>query len=108
MESTCCSGANIGEDHYPLLEKIKSWGFDGVEIPTFSPDEPRYKKLGAKLKEIGLECTTCVIVQKETNPVDPEPGGSPGGGDFLKQMVDHNHMVGSKMMMGPYSSPVGA
>ena len=66
-------GANIGEGHYPLLEKIKAWGFDGVEIPTFGPDEPRYKKLGQKLKDIGLQCTTCVIVRKETNPLDPSP-----------------------------------
>ena len=100
-------GANIGESHYPLLEKIKAWGFDGVEIPTFSADEPRYRKLGQKLKEIGLKCTTCVIVGKETNPLDPSPAVRQAAVDFLKQMVDHNHVVGSTMMMGPYSSPVG-
>ncbi len=64
-------GAHINESHYPLLESIKKWGYDGVEIPTFSGDEARYKTLGQKLKDIGLQCTTCVIVQKETNPVDP-------------------------------------
>ena len=37
-------GANIGEAHYPLLENIKKWGFDGVEIPTFGPDEPRVQE----------------------------------------------------------------
>src|SRR5207248_11715960 len=58
-------GANIGEAHYPLLEKIKSWGFDGVEIPTFGPNLPGYKKVGQKLKDIGLGCTTCTIVSKE-------------------------------------------
>ncbi len=100
-------GANIGEEHYPLLAKIKSWGFDGVEIPTFAPDEPRYKKLGAKLKELGLQCSTCVIVSKETNPLDASNAVRNASVDFLKQMIDHNHIVGSTMMMGPYSSPVG-
>jgi D-psicose/D-tagatose/L-ribulose 3-epimerase len=100
-------GAVIDESHYPLLEKIKAWGFDGVEIPTFSADEPRYKKLGAKLKQIGLQCTTCVIVGKETNPLDESAKVRQAGVDFLKQMIDHNHAVGSTMMMGPYSSPVG-
>ena len=100
-------GANIGEDHYKLLDQIKAWGFDGVEIPTFGPDEPRYKKLGAKLKDIGLQCTTCIIVQKETNPLDPSPAVRQASVDFLKQMIDHNHIVGSTMMMGPFSSPVG-
>ncbi len=100
-------GANIGEGHYPLLSQIKGWGFDGVEIPTFGPDEPRYKKLGAKLKDLGLECTTCAIVSKETNPLDADPAVRRAAVDFLKGMIDHNVMVGSKLMMGPYSSPVG-
>jgi D-psicose/D-tagatose/L-ribulose 3-epimerase len=100
-------GANIGEGHYALLEQIKRWGFDGVEIPTFGADEPRYKKLGQKLKDIGLQCTTCVIVGDETNPVSDSAATRTKAVDFLKQMVDHNHVVGSTMMMGPYSSPVG-
>ena len=100
--------ANIGEEHYPLLEKIKSWGFDGVEIPFFGPDEPRFKKLAAKLKEIGLQCTTCVLVGKETNPIDPQPAVRKAGVDFLKKMIDLNNTVGSTMMMGPYTAPVGA
>jgi D-psicose/D-tagatose/L-ribulose 3-epimerase len=100
-------GANIGEGHYALLEQIKRWGFDGVEIPTFGADEPRYKKLGQKLKDIGLQCTTCVIVGDETSPVSDSAATRTKAIDFLKQMVDHNHVVGSTMMMGPYSSPVG-
>jgi D-psicose/D-tagatose/L-ribulose 3-epimerase len=101
-------GANIGEGHYGLLEKIKKWGYDGVEVPTFGADENRYKALGKKLKDIGLQCTTCVIVQKDTNPVDESPAVRQKAVDFLKQMVDHNRIVGSTMMMGPYSTPVGA
>ena len=28
--------AAAGEEHFSLLEKIKQWGFDGVELPMFS------------------------------------------------------------------------
>ena len=100
-------GANIGEPHYPLLEQLKSWGFDGVEIPMFGADPQRYKTLGAKLKEMGLQCSTCGIVSKETNPLDPSPAVRQAGVDFLKMLIDQNHAVGSTMFMGPYSSPVG-
>jgi D-psicose/D-tagatose/L-ribulose 3-epimerase len=100
-------GAEIGEKHYPLLEQIKKWGFDGVEIPCFGFDEPRYKGLATKLNQIGLECTTCVIVSKETNPLDESAAVRQAGVDFLKRMIDQNNTVGSKLMMGPYSSPVG-
>jgi len=100
-------GADIGEAHFPLLQDIKSWGFDGVEIPCFGFDEPRYKKLGAKLKDLGLQCTTCVIVSKETNPLDPSAAVRQAAVDFLKRMIDQNRTVGSGLMMGPFSSPVG-
>src|SRR5437763_6452652 len=100
-------GAQIGESHYRLLEQLKAWGFDGVEVPMFGPDEPRYRKLGAKLKELGLQCTTCAIVSKETNPVDPSPTVRQAAVDFLKRMLDQNQMLGSTLLMGPYSSPVG-
>jgi len=100
-------GAEIGEPHFPLLEKIKSWGFDGVEIPCFGFDELRYKKLASKLKDLGLKCTTCVIVSKETNPLDPDPKVRQAGVDFLKKMIDQNRTVGAELMMGPFSSPVG-
>jgi D-psicose/D-tagatose/L-ribulose 3-epimerase len=100
-------GANIDESHYGLLQNIKNWGYDGVEIPTFNADEARYKALGKKLKDMGLACTTCVIVQKETNPVDPDAGVRAKAVDFLKQMIDHNVTVGSTLMMGPFSTPVG-
>jgi D-psicose/D-tagatose/L-ribulose 3-epimerase len=100
-------GANIDEPHYPLLENIKRWGFDGVEIPAFGPDEARFKRLGAKLKDLGLQCSTCVIVSKDTNPLDESPQVRQKAVDFLKTMIDQNRTVGSTMMMGPYSSPVG-
>ena len=100
-------GANIGESHYPLLAQIKSWGFDGVEIPMFAFDEPRFKALGAKLKDLGLKCSTCGIVSKENNPLDPSPAVRQAAVDSLKRLVDQNHLVGSTMLMGPYSSPVG-
>src|SRR5205807_5652827 len=64
-------------------------------------------KLGKKLKDIGLQCTTCVIVGDTTNPVSDSAQVRQASVDFLKQMIDHNHTVGSTMMMGPYSTPVG-
>ena len=100
-------GAQIDEKHYPLLEKLKSWGFDGVEVPMFGADEPRFRKLGAKLKELGLQCTSCALVVKENNPLDESAAVRQAAVDHLKRMIDQNVTLGSKLMMGPYSSPVG-
>ncbi|HID23978.1 MAG TPA: sugar phosphate isomerase/epimerase, partial [Planctomycetaceae bacterium] len=45
----------VTEEHYSLLEKIKGWGYDGVELPMFSPDVDQFKKVGERLRNIGLE-----------------------------------------------------
>ncbi len=30
--------SGVTEQHFPLLEKIKGWGYDGVELPMFDFD----------------------------------------------------------------------
>ena len=80
-------GANIGEPHYPLLEKLKSWGFDGVEIPMFGPDVPRYKKLGAKLKRHRPGVYDLRDRLQGNQPPRPQPR-RPAGGGGLPQAAD--------------------
>ena len=53
---------NVTEEHYPLLDKIKSLGFDGAELPMFSFEEAQYRAIRRKMTDIGLECTTVTIV----------------------------------------------
>jgi D-psicose/D-tagatose/L-ribulose 3-epimerase len=46
--------SDVTEEHYPLLEQIKSWGYDGVELPVFELEKSKFTKLGKKLDSIGL------------------------------------------------------
>ena len=41
------------ESHLPLLDKIKEWGFDGVEFPMFAADGSPWEVLGARCDELG-------------------------------------------------------
>jgi D-psicose/D-tagatose/L-ribulose 3-epimerase len=41
---------HVTEEHYPQLEKIKSTGFDGVEVPIFGGEKAHYYKLRKKLR----------------------------------------------------------
>src|SRR6185369_7536189 len=45
---------DVTEAHYPLLDQIKKWGYDGVELPIFDLDVGKFKSLGAKLDATGL------------------------------------------------------
>ena len=98
---------NVTEAHYPLLDKIKAWGYDGAEVPAFSFDPAQYRALRRKLDDIGLQCTTVTIVPKDANPLDADAKVRAAAVDHLKRAIDTNHTLGSKLMCGPYVSPVG-
>ena len=98
---------NVTEEHYPLLEKIKSWGFDGAELPMFGFEEAQYRAIRKKMDAIGLECTTVTIVPPEANPIDPDANVRAAAVDRLKKAIDTCHILNCKTMCGPYVSPVG-
>jgi D-psicose/D-tagatose/L-ribulose 3-epimerase len=64
---------HVTEDHYPYLEKIKSTGFDGVEVPIFGGDDAHYRKLRTKLDELQLKASTVTVATPEANAISPDP-----------------------------------
>jgi D-psicose/D-tagatose/L-ribulose 3-epimerase len=98
---------NVTEEHYPLLDKVKSWGFDGAELPMFGFEEAQYRAIRRKLDSIGLGCTTVTIVPPEANPIDPDAKVRAAAVDRLKKAIDTCHILNCKLMCGPYVSPVG-
>ncbi len=44
----------VDDSTAPLLEKIKGWGYDGVELPVFDMTLANYQAVGKRLKELGL------------------------------------------------------
>ena len=66
---------SAGFDHsnLPLLPRIKSWGFDGVEVPLFRPTEFAAAVIRKGVETNGLECTICsVLVQASVSfPTTP-------------------------------------
>jgi D-psicose/D-tagatose/L-ribulose 3-epimerase len=98
---------NVTEQHFPLLESIKKWSFDGAELPMFAFDEPQYRAIRKELDAIGLECTAVTIVPPEANPIDPDARVRAAAVERLKKAIDTCHILGAKVMCGPYVSPVG-
>ncbi len=97
----------VGQQHYPLLEKIKSWGYDGVELPMFSPEADQFRKIGERIKDIGLECTAVTVMPEEANPIDPDAQVRAAAVEHLKRAIDASQALGAKLLCGPFCSPVG-
>ncbi|CAN5389020.1 sugar phosphate isomerase/epimerase [soil metagenome] len=100
-------GTHIGDEHAPLLERIKAIGYDGVEIPVFEGEPAHYAKLGNRLKSLGLESTIVTIVTEETSPISLEKSVRAKARDRLHWTVDVAHALGATDIAGPYHSPLG-
>jgi D-psicose/D-tagatose/L-ribulose 3-epimerase len=98
----------LREDQFHLLSSLKNAGYDGVELPIFSPDTAHYKVVGKALADLGLRSTAVTVVPDEAhNPCSPEAANRAGAVDFLKSIVDSCHAAGTEILMGPYHQPLG-
>ena len=98
---------NVTAEHFPLLAQLKAAGFDGVEVPVFGGTPADYKPLRAELDRNGLKCTTVTILTAETNAVSPDAGVRTKAVEWLKTVVDINHVLGAETVCGPYHSALG-
>lgn len=99
--------AHVTEEHFPLIEKIKKTGFDGVELPLFEGDAAHYKKVGAQLKNLGLGCTTVTVVGPEHSPISPDAKIRQAAVDRHKWAIEMTAHLGGDNLCGPYHSPLG-
>lgn len=99
--------AFVTEEHFPILEKIKKTGYDGVEIPLFDGDADHYKKIKKELDNLGLGCTTVTVVNAETNPISPDASIRKAGLERIKWALDMTSVMGGDLLAGPYHSALG-
>ena len=98
---------DVTEAHTPVLEQIKKWGYDGVELPIFELERSRYAALGERLNSLGLERTAVTVSTPDANPIDPSPAVRKAAIDRLKQVLDCCHAAGVTHLCGPYHSALG-
>jgi phosphotriesterase-related protein len=48
---------HVTDAHWPIIERLQSTGYDGVEIPLFEGTVAHYEALGKRLKAAGLAST---------------------------------------------------
>lgn len=99
--------STVGPETRPLLEQIKGWGYDGVELPVFELDVPTYEAVGKDLSELGLGCTAVTVSTAEENPISPDAAVRAKAVDRLKLAVDCVAAAGGTKLLGPIHSALG-
>ena len=94
----------IDEDLFPIFDKLKAAGYDGVEVPIGDEDTGNYRKVGQRLKELGLGCTSVTSVFEDGNPASSDPKIRAQAVDQLKWRIDMGAELGSEVIGGPFHS----
>lgn len=42
--------SDVTEEHFPILERLKAMGYDGVELPVFDMDVAKFQKVGKEAR----------------------------------------------------------
>ena len=99
--------SDVTEEHYGILENLKHWGFDGVELPVFDLDLAKFSRLGKKLSEIGLERTAVTVCSDADNPISPDAAVREAALTRLKKAIDAVAAAGATHLCGPIHSALG-
>jgi D-psicose/D-tagatose/L-ribulose 3-epimerase len=95
------------ESIFPLFDQVKSWGYDGVELPVFDLNVENYSKIGARLKQLGLGATAVTVCTSDENPISPDAGKRKAGLARLKKAIDCVAAAGATHLCGPIHSALG-
>lgn len=98
---------DVTPEHYPILDRLKSYGYDGVELPIFDMDLGKFASLGKKLDEIGLERTAVTVCTPDENPISESPTKRQAGLERLKRAIDVCQTVKATHLCGPIHSALG-
>jgi len=99
--------AHLQEEHFPLLEKLKKMGYEGVELPCFQGEEAHFAKVGRELNRLGLGATAVTVMTPEANPVSPDPAVRKAALEHLKWAIRCTSAIGGNILCGPIHSALG-
>jgi len=98
----------VTPEHDALLEQIKALGFDGVEVPIFdTSDLAPYKRLGDRLKALGLGATAVTVMSPETNPISPDKAIRDAAVSHLDRVLECAQQFHCEILCGPTHSAIG-
>lgn len=96
--------SSLSDEMYPIADRLKQIGFDGIEVSMGNPDEKVYAKYGKHLKSIGMEATCSFGLGPDHDPISESSAIREQALQRMKWMIDRANELGAKVMCGPMHS----
>ena len=87
--------------HASVMEKIKSLGYDGVEIPAGDGPVDHYHTVRKMADDAGLACTAIAMATPEADPISSDPAVRRAALERIRSRVECAHILGSPVLGGP-------
>lgn len=99
--------ANFDASHLPLLDRIRTAGFDGVEVPMYKGRDLAVSALRQGLADTQMKCTICSVLVDNLSLLSEDSKIRTQAIDQLRENIAVTAETGAKFIVGPMYSPVG-
>ncbi len=96
--------AEMSAELLPILDRLKSIGYDGAEFFIGGAEEKAFRLVGDHCKNIGLEVTTVTVMSPDENPISPDAAIREKGKAKLRRILDRAADLNSQVLCGPFHS----
>ena len=100
-------GTEIDDRLFPVLEQIKSCGYDGVEIPIFNTDSSAWASWRKKLDGLQLSRVAVTINGPDAHQISSDAAMRKSTLERNKRALDCAAVLGSELLTGPFHSALG-
>jgi D-psicose/D-tagatose/L-ribulose 3-epimerase len=98
----------LNESVVPVVDALKSMGYDGVELPLLNLESEKvYADWGKRLDGLKLRRTGCTVRGAADNPISADPKIRAAGIANNKRALDCAAAAGVETLIGPYHSALG-
>ena len=97
----------LSQDKLPLLDKMKSIGFDSVELPMFDRDVANAATWGKTLDSLGMSRSGTCAFGPEDHLISNDPKVRRHATDSIKQILDCCAAAGCSLMAGHATQALG-
>lgn len=96
--------ASVDEDTYPIVDRLKEIGYDGVEFFYGTDDVHLYKRFSDHCRSVDMKMTAVLGLGPDTNAISPDAAVRKAALDQMKWAVDVAADMGCELIAGPYHS----
>ena len=98
---------HVTAENFPLFDRLKAAGYDGVEIPIFEGTPQHFETVGRAIKDAGLACTSVTVLPDEAHSaISPDPASRKGAIDHMAWAIECSTALGSEVLCGPFHQPL--